>query len=92
MCEKQINWAREIAEERRQERICDLERGLAAMTDELAIAKRQVELLAEEIMDHVSCWRCPANMGECRQSRETISCKLSLAAWSKEKAEKEVGV
>ena len=65
---------------------------LAAMTDERDLAKRQVELLAEEIMDHVSCWRCPANMGGCRQSRETISCKLSLAAWSKEKAEKEVGV
>ena len=44
----EINWAREIADERRRDRICDLERDLAAMTAELAAAKANTERVCVE--------------------------------------------
>ena len=49
MSENQINWAREIADEKRRDRIRDLERELAAMTAAKELAERQVAVLADTL-------------------------------------------
>ena len=91
MSENQINWAREIADERRRDRIRDLERELAAMTARAELAERQVAVLIKHASNHSSCFGCTARDAHRACQHSGAACFERFAAWSREQAAKEGG-
>jgi len=91
MSETQINWARVIADERRQDRICDLETEIKLLRDKLAIAERQVAIVLS-----VTGVTCPPGITQCRRGVCGVhytmeDCQECIAEWSREQAVKEGG-
>jgi hypothetical protein len=84
MSETQINWAREIADERRRDRIRDLERELAAMTAAKELAERQVKILAGWVRQQQTCPPSEASVRACTLSGNCVDCMIT---WSRAEAE-----
>ena len=68
------------------ERITTLELELAAMTAAKELAERQVAIVSK-LACEVPCHKCPA-LAQCTDNRRAgISCRETMAAWSRAEAE-----
>jgi hypothetical protein len=86
MSENQINWAREIADEKRRDRIRDLERELAAMTADLKVLEVRHKNALER--EHALSMRIVAMTAE-RDAFERLCIKQADRA---ELAERQVAI